>query len=49
MLLAIGIKTSQARQSEAQALQVSEPLANRINHGAKRAGDATTEQAAQEG
>ena len=44
-----GTKTRQARQPEAQALQVPEPLAYRNNHGAKTAGSATTEQTAQEG
>ena len=37
-------------ETEAQPLQVpDEPLAYRNNHGAERAGDATTRQAAQEG
>jgi hypothetical protein len=37
-------------KTEAQPLQVpDEPLAYRNNHGAERAGDATTKQAAQEG
>ena len=44
--LAENRKTSQGTQSEAQALQVSEHLAYRNNHGAERAGDATTKQAA---
>ena len=36
-------------ETEAQPLQVpDEPLAYRNNHGAERAGDATTKQAAQE-
>ncbi len=36
-------------ETQAQPLQMPEPLAYRNNHGAKKAGDATTEQAEQEG